>query len=728
MAVSATQAAVAAGWRADVPRAEALAVDLASTVLRSYAQLLFARSRTVGALLLAATLVAPGRAALGLLAVLVALGTAAALRLPPEQARSGQLSYNALLLGLCLASSPHVTPGTIAAIVVAAAASVLVASALHATLGVGHGLPVLTLPFLVVGWLGVGALGPAWHAAPLGDPVGVRLGVGFVPSFLRALASLLCVPRVDAGALVFAALLVHSRIAAALAAVTFAVAFTIAPRVGLDCALVAMALGGVWFIPSAASYALALGGAAVCALAGLGLAAPFARLGLPPWILPFNVTVPLVLAVMRQRVADGRPHAVDFTPGTPEQNLAYFRSRRERFGALLGIRLGAPFRGRWTCSQGVDGGVTHEGPWRHALDFEVRGDDGLAYRGDGATLEDHRCYGLPVVSPAAGVVVRVVDGVRDNAIGDVDVRDNWGNVVIVQLAPAVFACVAHLSPGSLAVREGEHVAAGQPLGRCGNSGRSATPHLHLQLQATADVGAATIPLALHDVVLAGELRAEGVSVEGDDVRALEVDDDRAALLPFAYGQSVRVRGDDGADETLVADLDLLGRHLLRSVERDAALYYERTPAGFVVHDVVGDVRSVLHVLRTALSRVPFDGDDALRWSDRLPLRAFLPAWLRPLYDVASPFGGPASLVVRYAVRRQGRAVIVEGTSERRTRDGRPWLRTAAWLLPGVGPVRVEVDVRGRRTVLALEPASPLSVTVTEAPSSPLEGGLAHAHR
>ena len=200
------------------------------------------------------------------------------------------------------------------------------------------------------------------------------------------------------------------------------------------------------------------------------------------------------------------------------------------------------------------------------------------------------------------------------------------------------------------------------------------------------------------------------------------------MLPFAYRHAVRVRGEGGVDETLVPDLDLLGRHLLRSVERDAALYYERTPTGFVVHDVVGDARSVLHVLRTALSRVPFDGDDALRWSDRLPLRAFLPAWLRPLYDVASPFGGPASLVVRYAVRRQGRAVIVEGTSERRTRDGRPWLRTAAWLLPGAGPVRVEVDVRGRRTVLALEPASPLSVTVTEAPSSPLEGGLAHARR
>ncbi len=720
MAVSAAEAAVAGGWRADAPRVAPFASQLSSTVLLTYAQLLFSRSRTVGALLLVATLASPSRGLVGLGAVGVSLATASALRLPPEQVRAGQHSYNALMAGLCLAALAPPSPHALAVVALAAAASVLLSAALHVAIGVGHGLPVLTLPFLAVGWLGVGVLPAGAHHATTDG-----FGAGLAPDYLRALGSLLCAPDVRAGALVLAALLAHSRIAAALSVVAFALAWFASPTQGLNCLLVAVALGGVWFVPSASSYALALGGAAVCALMGLGLAPRFERLGLPLWILPFNLTVPLVLMVMRQRVADGRPHAVDFTPGTPEQNLAYFRSRRERFGAASGVRLSPPFRGRWTCSQGVSGGVTHEGPWRHALDFVVCDAEGREHRGAGDGLDDYGCYRLPVVAPAAGVVVRVVDGVRDNPVGEVNLDAPWGNAVVVRHATGVHSCVAHLSPGTIAVREGQAVVAGETLGRCGNSGRSATPHLHLQLQGLADVGAATLPLALHDAVVAGELRSESIPAKGDEVRAVDRDDERAALLCFAYGVALRVSVEGGGHETLVADIDLLGRQLLRSVERDAALYYEHSPAGLTVHDVVGDPGSALHLLRYALSRVPFDADDALRWSDRLPIRAFLPVWARPLYDVVSPFGGPSSLALRYAFRRHGRSLLIEGASERRTRDGRPWVATSACLAPRAGYLRLDVTVRGRRTRLWVEPA----INPHHEPSPlPLAGGLAHDQR
>ena len=41
-----------------------------------------------------------------------------------------------------------------------------------------------------------------------------------------------------------------------------------------------------------------------------------------------------------------------------------------------------------------------------------------------------------------------------------------------------------MKPGSVRVRVGERVRRGQVLGRLGNSGNSATPHLHLQVQIT----------------------------------------------------------------------------------------------------------------------------------------------------------------------------------------------------------------------------------------------------
>ncbi len=68
-------------------------------------------------------------------------------------------------------------------------------------------------------------------------------------------------------------------------------------------------------------------------------------------------------------------------------------------------------------------------------------------------------------------------------------RTDWraltGNYVLLEGADGV-ALYAHLRRGSLAVRAGERVAAGDRLGRVGNSGRSSMPHLHFHLMDRAD--------------------------------------------------------------------------------------------------------------------------------------------------------------------------------------------------------------------------------------------------
>src|SRR5262249_51995642 len=157
----------------------------------------------------------------------------------------------------------------------------------------------------------------------------------------EALGGLLFAPRWTAGALVLAALLWHSRIAATLAAIgalvavaaTFAFpAFTpLAPLLMLNAMLAAVAIGGVWFVPSPSSFALAAMGALAASAVALAIAAPFARAGIAPAILPFNAAVWLVLVAARTRANDRAPKSVDFAPGSPEENLAHFQTRLARF-------------------------------------------------------------------------------------------------------------------------------------------------------------------------------------------------------------------------------------------------------------------------------------------------------------------------------------------------------------------------------------------------------------
>lgn len=697
-------------------------------VLRSYAQVFFSRSRVVGALLLGATLTAPELGAAGLAAVLLATGAAWLLGLAPAVLREGLFGYNALLVGLGGAAVLAPAPGAVALVAIAVVATVLATAAGRSALAAG-GLPVLTWPFLGVFYLLLAAT-PFFATSLVPTPVPLSLGHGPIGGFweggLRSAGAIFFEPAVVAGALVLAAVAVHSRFALLVGGLGFALAWGVGrvaadgsdPLVvlalGLNMSFTAMAIGGVWFVPGVASVALALLAAAVCAALTLGLLPFLAMLGLPVLVLPFNVAVPLVLQATRQRVRDGAPKSVDFAIGTPEENLRYYRSRATRFGSRYVVRLAAPFSGRWTCTQAVDGPWTHRGPWRDALDFQVLDDEGRAHRGTGAVVSDYLCHRLPVLAVADGTVARVVDGVPDNPIGEVDTRDNWGNLVIVRHAPGLCSLVCHLAAGSIPVVEGQIVRRGELVGRCGNSGRSPVPHLHYQLQATAVVGAPTISLELHDVVTRGgpggggdvveRLHGTFLPAEGDAVRNLDAESPIAALPGPGEGDALALTSEDGRRETLRHEIDLLGRRLLRSEDRDAALYFDVAGGLFTVFDVVGDRRSATHVLRAALSRVPLELHAGLVWEDDLPLRELLPAALRWPFDVVAPFLPASGVRVRYRARAEGPFVHVEGRSVRATRDGRPRVRTQATIAAHRGVVVAALEVGARREAWAAEDA------------------------
>ena len=691
----------------------------------AYAQILFCASREVGAVVFLATCLSPWLALHGAAAVALSILIPKALHLSDASTRAGAFSYNALLIGLggaaMLAPSPEATFVTM----IAAAGSVLVTAALQSALSTTFALPVLTLPFLAIFYMLMGSA-PLFDIATVAeasaDPLASHLALPTpLTMYLRSLGAIFFAPRVDVGLGVMLALAFTSRIGLVLSGLGFALAWLMGVHlIGLPAAvlplvlgynfmLTAIALGGVWFVPSRSSFVLAGFGALVCGLIGVGLYRLLASLELSLLILPFNMTVLLVLHAMRQRTRDASPKAVVTTPGTPEENLHTYQTRIARWGGQYLMRFAAPFRGRWVCTQSVDGPWTHQGPWRHGLDFEVKGSDGRLFSADGARLEDYHCYRLPVTATAAGTVVKVIDHVPDNPVGEVNLSDNWGNLVLLYHAPGLYSLVSHLSPGTAQVREGQLVEAGQTLGLCGSSGRAPTPHIHFHLQGTARIGDPTLEVELHNVVVEGDgaerlLSVHVPAMEGE-LRNITPATEVARLFELLPGTSMVFEdAQTGQRETLTATLDLANNRLLTSAETGASLTWDRGPSMFVVYDAHGPARSALHMLHAALARVPFELNADLSWSDVLPRRRFLPMWARPLLDVVAPFSGELGLEMSYrALGASGGGLVVEGQSVARFGDG-PLLRTRAEFERGAGLSGVEVTLRGKtRALRRVEP-------------------------
>jgi urea transporter/murein DD-endopeptidase MepM/ murein hydrolase activator NlpD len=681
----------------------------ARAVLAAYAQVLFSRSPVVGALLLAATLVAPAVGAAGLAGVALTTAMAWGLGLDAEALDRGTWGYNGLLVALVLGASWQPSVGLAALALILAPVVLLLHVALSGALALHLRLPALSLPFVGAGWLASAA---APHVRGLGAAVVYPGGEG--ATLLRSVGALFAVPQVAAGALVLLALAVHSRIAlvcalvgwgAAAAADRWLLAFPPAQfevSIGFNLVLTAVALGGVFYVPGWRSLLLGAVGALVAGLIGVASITLLAPVGLPVGALPFNATVLLVLYALALRPAGNGPVPVGVPSGTPEETLYRHRARAERGGVGLPLRL--PVRGTWVCTQAWDGAQTHQGAWRHAVDLEAADRDGQTFSEPGTALSDYHCYQLPVLAPAAGTVVAVRDGAPDQAPGAMDTASPWGNTVVLAVGVDRYVQLSHLSPGSLRVVEGQVVAAGQEIGRCGSSGRAPAPHLHVQVQASPEVGAPTVAATFTELVVEGEggLRVvrDRVPREGEAVRNLGVDAGLAAALSLPVGGRwwYRVEEDGRSRRVeLRSEVDLLGRRVL--VGDGGRLRFDPTGWSWLADEHEGPPRGLLHAWALALSRVPYDGADGLRWDDVAVsprVTGSVGAWLLDAVAWLMPW---RPLRLRFLQRRAGDAWEIVGVGGGGLH---PEVRTEATLVAGVGVRRLEVAVAGRRVVVELE--------------------------
>lgn len=152
---------------------------------------------------------------------------------------------------------------------------------------------------------------------------------------------------------------------------------------------------------------------------------------------------------------------------------------------------------------------------RWAYDL-LMSEGGKTFRGAGTKCADYFCYGRDVLAPAAGVVHAVSDGDPDMPIGVLGGgRRPDGNHVVLRVAAGEYLFLCHMQPGSIRVKPGENVVAGQPVGRVGNSGNTSEPHLHIHLQDTENlVLGEGIPLYFYHYRTAGRIVERGIPLGG----------------------------------------------------------------------------------------------------------------------------------------------------------------------------------------------------------------------
>jgi hypothetical protein len=176
-----------------------------------------------------------------------------------------------------------------------------------------------------------------------------------------------------------------------------------------------------------------------------------------------------------------------------------------------------PLAGTWlmeSVPSGVDSHHRLNPSTEFASDFFRIDAEGRMFKGDRMDAATWYGWGLPVGAAADGVVVRVISdqvqdrqafiphpgetpqaaGQRMEAAGIARLRANFaaanaGNLIVIrhEAGGAVeYSAYGHLKPGSVAVKVGDHVTAGQKIAEVGDTGDTPVVHLHFQINAGPD--------------------------------------------------------------------------------------------------------------------------------------------------------------------------------------------------------------------------------------------------
>lgn len=653
--------------------------DFITSILNSYSQIFFSNNWKFSILLMVVTFFDPVAGLSGLLSVIFSNCAAYLIGFNRFNIRSGYYGFNSLLVGLGLGIYFQLNFEFLLVLLFASALTLFITVMMEGVIG-KYGLPFLSVPFLIGIWLLTLATRQftSLHISErsiymlnemykIGGLKAVKVFLWFgditIPEsliiYFRSIGAIFFQNYLLAGVLIAIGLLLYSRIAFTLSLISFYSAFIFYTFIGANIndlsyyyigynfILTSIAIGGFFIIPSRYSYLWVVLLTPLIAVIIIASNAILSVYQLQIFSLPFNFIVILFLYILKFRERFfTKPELVYSQHYSPEKNLYTQFNNKERFNNTNYFPFSLPFWGEWTVTQGHNGDITHKKEWKHAWDFEVFDEDGLAFKKTGVKREDYYCYNKPITAPYFGVVEEIFDDVEDNEIGLVNTEQNWGNTIIIKHAEGLYSKLCHLKKGTFKVAKGDYVKKGDILAHCGNSGRSPKPHVHFQLQATPFIGSKTIEYPLAHYILKEQKTFKLMSFskpeQNDKISQIEKNSSLVKAFKFIPGQTMFYKVTDGAGnfvKTLEWEIcvDIYNNTYIWCKQSKSSIYFKTGEEMIYFTSFTGNKKSYLFYFYLACYKVLFGYYKDLEIKDVYPVSDLNNKYLLVIQDFIAPF-------------------------------------------------------------------------------------------
>jgi hypothetical protein len=393
--------------------------------------------------------------------------------------------------------------------------------------------------------------------------------------------------------------------------------------------LIGIALGGVFLLPTIKNYILAFLGVVMSVVLVDAMNVFFNYYAIPVFTVPFNFVVMIFVFVLSSIYYKEFNFNIK---KTPEESLSYYLSNIFRFGQDIKISL--PFSGKWSVYQAFNGEWTHKGKWKYAYDFVIK-KDGKTYKNEGLHLEDYHCFGQSVLSPVNGYVIDLKNDLPDNIIGEVDRVNNWGNYIIIKNDDGYFVEISHLMQYSITINKGDYVRQGQVIGKCGNSGYSPEPHIHIQLQKLPILGSETVPFTFGEYLQKNRLFYNKLPKKDEEVEAVIIDKSMQLKFTFILDDVYKFVNEKDEEVEFRVDMNSMGEFYFTDKDHNK-LYFYSTQSMFYFYNYEGGESYLKEIFKLS-PRIPFINRKNIKYSDTLPIYLLYNRFMNSLIEIIASF-------------------------------------------------------------------------------------------